>query len=316
MAGGLRLTGFRKRADGVSLALAGGHIAVVLLPVYLAALSGPHLAAVFLWLWFGLLMHGLINLMHECAHYHAFTSRGMCDVFGRWILGPLLFTDFEPYRLRHFAHHRHLGVAGDTKDVYLRDIRSWRILRLAARCFGGIEALQKARLQVPGAAAPRARSDRAWLVRTLAVQLPFMLSLLLTASLVPGRSGSAVIAAAAVAYIGVYGYGLASLTTLVATLRGICEHQIGGGPVKTVGRAALRNLSCNPVSRLVFGAYGFAEHATHHIHPAIPAYHLKTVTASLVASDPAIAPRHGYVETLIALVRAPAGAPATVPPRP
>ncbi|HET6366591.1 MAG TPA: hypothetical protein VFG27_05155, partial [Pseudomonadales bacterium] len=68
------------------------------------------------------------------------------------------------------------------------------------------------------------------------------------------------------------------------------------------GRAALRNLTCGPLARLIFGCYGFAEHATHHWKPAIPYYHLRAVTIDLAASDAHFAPRPGYVSIVMAQV--------------
>ena len=38
---------------------------------------------------------GLLNLMHECAHFHAFQKRQGSDLLGHWLLGPLALADFE-----------------------------------------------------------------------------------------------------------------------------------------------------------------------------------------------------------------------------
>jgi fatty acid desaturase len=109
--------------------------------------------------------------------------------------------------------------------------------------------------------------------------------------------------AALLAYCGVYLYSVMSLTVFAATLRAIAEHQHGKDGAVEAGEAVLRNFSCGPFSRLVFGAYGFSEHATHHEEPAVPCYHLRAATARLSAVDPALAPRGGYLGTLLKLVR-------------
>jgi len=53
---------------------------------------------------------------------------------------------------------------------------------------------------------------------------------------------------------------------------------------------------------LIFGCYGFAEHATHHWQPALPYYHLRAATIDLALNDAHFAPRLGYVSILMAQV--------------
>lgn len=89
------------------------HISFVFAPAYLAALWGPGWHLVPLWLWLGLGMNGLLNLLHECAHYHVFTKRKGSDILGRWVLGPVAVADFDSYRKRHWDHHRKLGQDDD-----------------------------------------------------------------------------------------------------------------------------------------------------------------------------------------------------------
>src|SRR5947209_40887 len=118
----LELSSFKKRSDLRSISTVALHVFVVIAPVYVAVLSGPTPYWIALWLWFGLLMNGLLNAMHECAHFHVFVDRRGSNFLGRWVLGPLAVTDFDAYRWRHWEHHIHLGVDGDTKDAYLVDI--------------------------------------------------------------------------------------------------------------------------------------------------------------------------------------------------
>lgn len=299
MPASLDLTRFPRRSDAVSAALALAHLAFVLCPVYLAAAIGPSPWLLVCWLWFGLFMHGLINLMHECAHYSAFKPRWASNAVGNWVLGPLVFADFAGYRQRHWDHHRHFGMPGDTKDAYLVDIRGSGSLALLVRSLALAEARKKLGVQRTTAAEA---APRAWLARTAAVQACFLGSILAVAwAARPGDPIGAFVAAG-FAYGFVYAHGLAALTTFVATLRAIAEHQQGDDGAERVGRAAVRNFSCGPFTRLLFGAYGFAEHATHHREPAVPSYRLGAATAAL-ASDPALAPRHGYFATLVALAR-------------
>ena len=78
-----------KRDDNWSLLVVVVHIAFVFTPVYLTVVLGFGWQLVALWLWFGLAMNGLLNLMHEASHYHVFRARRGSDILGRWILGPM-----------------------------------------------------------------------------------------------------------------------------------------------------------------------------------------------------------------------------------
>ena len=106
---------FERRPEVVSWGVAVGHVALVFVGVFVAAAPRPSPGVVVgAWLWFGLTLTGLLNLMHECAHRLAFRRRRSSDLLGRWLLGPLVLADFDAYRERHWAHHRNLGLDGDT----------------------------------------------------------------------------------------------------------------------------------------------------------------------------------------------------------
>jgi fatty acid desaturase len=106
-----------------------------------------------------------------------------------------------------------------------------------------------------------------------------------------------------VAY-GVDLYSVVSLTLFAATLRAIAEHQDGADHPELSGHAALRNLKCGPIQRLIFGCYGFAEHATHHRYPAIPSYYLGEATVELANETPGLKPRFSYGQVLMAQAHA------------
>jgi fatty acid desaturase len=300
---------FRKRSDLVSLAVVTLHLGFVLAPAFLAALSplGPQL--LLYWLWLGVAMNGLLNLMHECAHYHVFGQRWGSNLLGHWVLGPLFIADFDGYRRRHWGHHRNLGLPNDTKYTYKVDFRGWHLLSLLVRCLFVIEALKKFRHQtVPESTSASTSSPRFWLIRTCIVQSLLFVSLLAVAMASHHGDRYRGLVAALLAYCGVYLYGMTSLTVFVSTLRAIAEHQPGNDDAVEVGEAVLRNFDCGPFSRLIFGAYGFSEHATHHEEPAIPCYHLRKATACLSALDPSLAPRGSYLGTLLTLFRQDDGA--------
>jgi fatty acid desaturase len=307
-----------KRPDAVSLAVVLTHLALVFAPVYVTAALGGGWWILPCWLWYGLTMNGLLNLMHEAAHYHVFRARAANNFLGRWVLGPLALADFDSYRQRHWDHHRHLGDPDDPKTTYHMDIRGRRLLTLAGRCLGLIEAVRKFRHQadahddepVPGQSLP-------WMLHVFLVQALFGGSILALAAWTHrGEPAVGTVTAAILAYGFVYIYGIASVTVFAANLRAIAEHQIGDDHANRTGLAALRNFSCNPVTRLFFGAYGFGEHATHHRLPAVPYYRLTPVTETLAAKDPAMAQVNGYVGTIISLVRQTGSSPSLLPEDP
>ena len=248
--------------------------------------------------------------MHECAHRLAFRRRRSSDLLGRRVLGPLALADFDAYRERHWAHHRNLGLDTDTKDAYLVDIRGAGILRLLVRCLSLREAVRKFTRQAPPPAA-----DRSWPWATAwARRRPGPHR---------GRAGRpgrrragrgrprpttawrASWSSAALAYGFVYLYGLAALTVFAATLRAVAEHQVGrrrapstrAGPPCATSRPG-------PFGRLVFGSYGFSNHATHHREPGVAHYRLATLTAGLAAAEPGLTPTGGYLSMLWRLGRA------------
>ncbi len=285
-----------KRPDLISLAVVCAHLGFALLPVYIAARRGLGYDIFVWWLWFGLALHGVINLMHECAHVHVFKRRWASDLLGRWILAPLMFADFDSYRDRHWEHHRSLGGPEDTKEIYRSDIRGWGSLRLVLGGLTGGEIAERLRQLAPASGPARSRG---WLLRVAIVQALFLLSLGWAAAAGTERSLAVVVIAVAGAWLFVFGYGAVSLTRIVASFRTIAEHQVCDDGSEVVGWAALRNLSCrNPFSRLLFGCWGFADHATHHAQPGVPAYHLPELTRALALERPELTPERGYASVL------------------
>lgn len=287
-----------KRSDVVSLLVIGGHLLLVVSPIYAAAAMGPGWNTILWWFLFGVSMNGILNLMHECAHTHAFKNRRWSDALGKHIIAPMVFADFDAYRRRHWDHHKFIGHEGETKDTYLIDIRGMSLLKAFFRCAVMVEAARKFLKQKVGGAAD-APPATAFLLNLLIFQLIFSVSLLLTARAFNADSGwgTAIIYSGA-AYAIVYLYGLMSLTVFMASLRAIAEHQTYDEGSARSGYAALRNFTCNPLSRFLMGAYGFGEHYTHHRAPAIPYYRLPAATADMAQQDPSLRPEKDYFQVL------------------
>jgi fatty acid desaturase len=307
-----------KRSDLISLALVTANVVLVLAPVYLAAALDPSPWLLLLWLWFGTTQQGLLNLMHECAHLHVFKPRWGSEVLASWLLGPLMFSDFDRYRQVHWAHHNHLGGPQDPKYSYKLSIVGADLLGFVLRSLFLAEAFRKL-LYVLGrqgssvavSSGPKTeKGGKGWLLKTALVQLVFLGSLALVALRATHGDLFASALHLAVAYGFTYMYGILSLTVMMANLRAIAEHQPRGED-NLVGAAALRNLKSNWLSHLVFGSYGFAEHATHHRDPKLPYYLLDAETARRSDDDPGLAKTHGYLASLKAAF---AGAPLTSSP--
>ena len=66
--------------------------------------------------------------------------------------------------------------------------------------------------------------------------------------------------------------------------------------------AALRNFSDGLLNRLIFGSYGFADHATHHHYPAVPSYRLPALTRALAQREPAYTPMGSHGAVLVQLI--------------
>jgi fatty acid desaturase len=283
---------YERRSDLVSGALVVSHLAFVLLPLLVAAWVGPSAWLLLCWLWFGLVLHGITNLMHETSHFFVFRGRRANDWLGEWVLTALVLTDFAAYRRRHWDHHRFVGEEGDTKDAYLLDLRGWRMLGFLLRCLTLREAARKFS-SIGGTAQP---ASSRWILRALLGQAVLMGGLFLVALAGQGGNLGRAIVAAGLAWGFVYLHGMATLSLFIASLRTLAEHGPSGDGAPAVGRAVLRNFECGPLGRLLMGCYGFAEHATHHREPAIPAYHLAAETRRRIEAGETelVARRGGY----------------------
>ena len=84
-----------------------------------------------------------------------------------------------------------------------------------------------------------------------------------------------------------------------SSLRAIAEHQINNNINEHHhGNAILRNLKSNFLTNLIFGSYGFADHATHHEYPSIPSYNLKKFRKEIEKDNIVLKPTKGYFEIL------------------
>ena len=133
----------KKRNNYISYAMVVTHIVVVLSPIYISAYLGPGLISILIYLYIGIAFNSTLNLMHEACHSHVFTSKRPNQILGQWILGPLFFSDFESYKLRHWDHHKFLGKDGETKFTYFIDIKGSNFLIFIIKGMLMIELIYK-----------------------------------------------------------------------------------------------------------------------------------------------------------------------------
>ncbi len=289
---------FVKRPDHISFLMVIGHLFLIVLPIYVAAYSKLGWITFVCWIFFGCGMNGIFNLMHECGHYHVFKRKRGSEILGRYLIAPLMIADFESYRKRHWAHHKYLGVEGETKDAYLIDIHGNNIFLLLIRSLFMLEMLKKFSKQInTGTSRKTIETDYPWVRTTILFQTIFFATILFTAYLGHPFWQEALIHGSLI-YAFVYCYGLISLTVFMANLRAIAEHQLNADQGAQEGYAALRNFKCNLLERFLFGAYGFGEHYTHHKVPGIPYYYLKEATEEISRKDNTLKPITGYLGTL------------------
>ena len=265
---------------------------------------GLGISSILIYLYIGIGFSGLINLMHETCHSHVFRNKKANQILGNWILGPLFFADFESYKLRHWDHHKFLGKEGETKLTYFIDISGTKFLMFLIKGLLLIEMIKKIRnlFKAREISEKRKKRNIAFIGRILLFQGVFFMSLAAVAFVSTNGNIIGAMVNSFYSYF-LYFYGLTSLTIIVTSLRAIAEHKINIKQNALEGDAALRNFRCNSFSRFVFGSYGFGEHLTHHMLPAIPYYNLSIATKELNKKDKLYSLGSGYFKTLFFMIR-------------
>jgi fatty acid desaturase len=97
---------------------AGGRTVLFTLALIAAALAAaarwPNpLTIAVAWVLLGNRMLGLAVLMHDAGHGGLFRSKGLNRLVGRWICGPLVFSDLDGYARKHTKHHQSAGSPDD-----------------------------------------------------------------------------------------------------------------------------------------------------------------------------------------------------------
>ena len=286
-----------KRSDYISMIVSFSHILFVFFPLFLSTYFDSIVLTVLSFIWVGVFVNGVINLMHESAHRLVFKKKSYCDILGEFILGPLLVTDFKAYRNRHWVHHNKLGSEEDTKFIYKKKIKGFNFIIFFFECMFLKEGIAKFIYQFRNSS--NTKISIGFFVKTVSIQAILFSLMFLSQMLISNQGLEEIFINTTLSYVFVYLYSLASLGVFFSSLRAIAEHQINNNINEHHhGHAILRNLKSNFLTNLIFGSYGFADHATHHEYPSIPSYNLKKFREEIEENNIVLKPTKGYFEIL------------------
>lgn len=206
----------------------------------------------------GIFQYYLVTILHECVHLNFLESKKLSRFIGKWI-GASLFISFEAYQKEHRAHHRHTTLKEDPdRYIYhfegkmnLASILLWIVM-------GGLhEAYTKQHSK-----GVLAHTHRAGIARILLAQI----ILLIFFYLLSGNTWWS--------YFIFWTTPLLSIAFFINRTRIILEH--GFGRIHSEGI----DFNTPPLFiRMVYFPFAFNYHHSHHMHPALPAYRLKKLSA-------------------------------------
>ena len=286
-----------KRSDFISIIVSFSHILFVFFPLFLSTFFDSIILTVLSFIWVGVFVNGVINLMHESAHRLVFKKKSYCDFLGEFILGPLLITDFKACRNRHWVHHNKLGSEEDTKFIYKKKIKGFNFIIFFFECIFLKEGIAKFIYQFRNSS--KTKISIGFFIKTVSFQAILFSLMFFSQMVFLNQSLDEIFINTILCYVFVYLYSLASLGVFFSSLRAIAEHQINNNINEHHhGHAILRNLKSNFLTNLIFGSYGFADHATHHEYPSIPSYNLKKFRKEIEEDNIVLKPTKGYFEIL------------------
>ncbi len=211
----------------------------------------------------GARQHALNNAVHDGAHFSFSRNKALNDAISDVFFAGPHFISTDGYRRKHIPHHTDLG--DPSKDVEFKAryiISHGRLWSRLLKTLLGETAWRTARQY----ATPGAPSASRTLFRVFCV----------------GATNAALFAycwalGAPAAYFHLWMLPLFTVTSLLATIRVIAEHQ----PVvyaeygvenwdTTLRPAITRSIGAGPVSRFFLAPMNFCYHLEHHIWPSVP----------------------------------------------
>lgn len=211
--------------------------------------------------------HAMIILQHEAWHFLCFRSRRLNDFMGAWAYAYPVGMPYYHERRRHMSHHRMVGREEDPDwRVYSNDGRApasqlalFLLGRLAGSLLFGIAGnlLFRGKARVGAGDEPR-RPDEPSLIAEYARAASCQVALL-AAFAAGGRWWE---------YFVLWALPLATVTSLLVSLRGFLEHAHPDDHAPTAER--LYDFKPTVMERFFISPCHFHFHALHHAYPRIP----------------------------------------------
>jgi fatty acid desaturase len=240
----------------------------------------------------GSAQHGMNLVAHEGAHKLIAPGRKkLNDFVARWLFASAVCLPYSLYRERHLAHHRLVATEDDTKEIYRRNIRGFRIVTECVKSLLGIDYIIQVFAVVRRSEESASRNSSgglpAWFKREF----------------VPIATTQTVICAALTA-IDPWLYPLlwilpnVSMAMLIGKIRSIVEHKPlremegvapGSGYYMDTTLPCLRSVQSTWIERIFISKVNFHFHAVHHLWPFVSYQHLPTLNARLMESPRASA---------------------------
>ncbi len=255
---------------------------------------------------------GLAILMHDCAHYSLFASKGLNQRVGRWLCGAPLFIDLDGYRTYHLKHHQ---TAGSEEDPDFPNYKSYPVSRSSFRRkvvrdltgvtgFKNLIVILSMSLGFADYTLAYKMGDerpkRTW--KAMLVQARRFL----LAPLVVHAVGIALLVA--IGEFWLYGLWFAtylSLYMLVLRIRNVAEHAALPENASADPRLHTRTTLASWWERLLVAPNYVNYHLEHHLLPAVPGYRLPDMHRIMRERDliPARSLAKGYADVVRQMVK-------------
>lgn len=228
-----------------------------------------------------LLMHRVLLIIHEGAHYHLSPSKRMNDLLSNLFAGWFVFTDIQNYRIKHIQHHRNLGSSSDPENSHMDKLDlSWILsaitgTKTALAFFKTISSGRKAsEVSEPTAHTP---------VFGAVIHVTIFLVIYFGLGLAP---------------VVVYLSCLLVIAPLLGMLRNLLEHRYveavdpilwemflnSSSKRVEINQVTTRTFTQSIFSKL-YGSMGFTHHLVHHWDPSISYKNLEKVHDFLLSSE-------------------------------
>jgi fatty acid desaturase len=243
----------------------------------------PYLLAGFLLV--GVEQHALGLWMHEGIHWLIASNKALNDTLMTVFLSGPLMVPRTAFRLKHFAHHKHLGTAQDTKPVIFTRVDGRRFWYFLMKNCLGLQLFSIAGSYLSGHSPAEDAVEipaRRWMLDIAGIVAMQGVLLLVVSRIAPWTW-----------YLWLWVLPWLTINRFVAGLRSVIEHQ----PLAPERHPFTRTLQPTLLDRFLFCRAGFQYHWTHHRYPSVPCFNLPRLDTQ------AEQPRRGYLETLSLLVR-------------